>query len=288
VFITIIFLMLLILTKSYNSVERVALAIGAFELVYLIIAWQAHPAMSDIVQGLKTFPIYNKSYLYLAAANVGAVIMPWMIFYQQSAVIDKKLSAVHLNAARLDTAIGALITQLIMISVIVAIAATIGKTHPNHSLTSIQEISTAITPFLGENIGKIFFALGMLGASLIATIVVSLTAAWSIGEITGCKHSLQDDPKEAPWFYRLYFLGLLICSIIILSNIQLVHLNVAIEVMNALLLPFVLGFLFILARKTLAPPYKLQGWYAFMVGLVLFGISSFGLIAGLWGIFKHY
>lgn len=282
---TIAFLVLLVLTKSYNSVERVALTIGAFELVYLIVALKAHPSTHEILVGLQTFPLHSKGYLYFMAANIGAVIMPWMIFYQQSAVVDKKLTVAHLNAARIDTAIGAVITQVVMSSVIIAAAATIGKNNSGASLDSVQHISQAITPFLGANVGRILFALGMLGASLIATIVVLLTAAWGIGELTGCRHSLQDSPTEAPWFYGIFILSLILGGILVSSPIHLVQLNVAIMVMNALLLPIVLGLLYLLALKALPKPYKLKGWYAILVGVVLSVTSLFGLISGLWGLF---
>jgi len=281
---TIIFLILLVLTRSYNSVERIALACGAFELVYLVVAWQAHPSAHEILQGLKSVPIHNSNYLYFAAANIGAVIMPWMIFYQQSAVVDKGLSIHHLKAARIETALGAIITQVIMAAIIVTIAATLGKSHSGATLTTIEQISEAITPFLGDNVGRILFALGMLGASLIATIVVLLTAAWSIGEITGIRHSLQDHPKEAPWFYGVYFVVLVIGGAVVASSTHLINLNVAIEVMNALMLPIVLGFLFALAYKTLTPPYKLSGRYAIFVGAIVLITSVFGVAAGLFGI----
>lgn len=282
--ITVIFLILLVWFRGYNSVERIALMIGAFELVYLFVAWKAQPSAHEILQGIKQIPLHNSNFLYLAAANLGAVIMPWMIFYQQSAVIDKQLTIAHLNNARFDTAIGAVITQVIMASVIIATAATVGKTSPGTPLNTIPQLSHAITPFLGANIGKILFALGMLGASLVATIVVLLTAAWSIGEVTGIKHSLQDDPKEAPWFYGIFTVTLIAGSILISTNVPLISLNIAIEVMNALLLPIALGFLFMLAYKILPEPYRLKGWYAIFVGVVLTLTSAFGVISGLWGI----
>ena len=77
-----------------------------------------------------SIPIANSGYLYLVAANIGAVIMPWMIFYQQSAIADKKLTAEHYGAARWDTAIGAVVTQLVMAAVLVAAAATIAPAQP--------------------------------------------------------------------------------------------------------------------------------------------------------------
>lgn len=279
-----VFLIFLALTKSYQSVERVALVCGAFELIYIIVAWQAHPSAHEMLQSLSNIPINNKNYLYLAAANIGAVIMPWMIFYQQSAIANKGLKIRHLKAARLETAIGAIITQIIMSAIIIAIAATIGKSSPGTSLNNVEQISQAITPFLGNNIGVLLFALGMIGASLIATIVVSLTAIWSIGEITGLRQTLQNKPSKAPWYYGIYFLVLISGAILVSSHTSLIYLNIAIEVINALLLPIVLGFLFILALKKLPQPLKLKGWYAILVGAVLLLISGFGVISGMIGI----
>lgn len=212
--------------------------------------------------------------------------MPWMIFFQQSAVLDKGLDVSHLRHARWDTAIGAVITQVIMASVLIITAATIGKINPNMPLNTIDEISSAITPILGEQVGRHLFALGMTGAALVATIVVSLTAAWSIGEVLGCRRSLEDHPKEAPLFYAIYTLILILSAVLVGSRIfNLVNLSVSIEVMNALLLPIVLVFLFLLARRAPTEAHRLKGWYAVLVGVIFFITAGSGLFGGIWGLF---
>lgn len=280
------FLVLVAWTGSYNSVERVAIFLGVFELIFIWVALQARPVLHDVLHGMISIPWTNTSYLYLVAGNIGAVIMPWMIFFQQSAVLDKGLSAKHLNPARWDTAIGAVITQMIMISVLIITAATIGKINPNTPLNTVGEISGALTPILGMTAGRILFALGMSGAAMVATIVVTLTAAWGVGEVTGFRRSLEDHPREAPWFYGIYTMILILAAILVSSNmINLVDLSVGIEVMNALLLPIVLGFLFLLARRALPEQYRLKGWYGTLTGIILLITSGFGLIAGLFGIF---
>lgn len=280
------FLSWLVLTRSYYSVERIAMGIGVFEIVYLLVAWQANPSMDEILQSFKTLSFHDPNYLYLTAANIGAVIMPWMIFYQQSAIIDKNLKEKYLGISRLETFLGAVMTQLIMMSVLVVSASTIGKVNPGVSLNTVQQISEALIPFLGVNFGKILFGLGMLGAALVSTIVVSLAAAWGVGEITGFKRSLQDHPKEAPWFYSIYLLIVVFGAVFVMAEMHLVHLNVAIEVMNALFLPIVLTFLFLLARKVLPDKHRLKGWYAILVGTVLFLTSGFGFVSGILGIFN--
>jgi NRAMP (natural resistance-associated macrophage protein)-like metal ion transporter len=281
--VVVVFLTIVAWTGSYLTVERVALLLGAFELVFVYVAWHARPALSEIHASLHQMPWSDKSFLYLLAGNVGAVIMPWMIFFQQSAVLDKGLTAEQLKPARWDTAIGAFVTQIVMSAVLIATAATIGKTHPGASLEDVHQISEALVPSLGVTVGRILFAMGMLGAALIAAIVVSLTAAWGLGEVMGYRRSLQDHPREAPWFYGVYTITLIIGGVVVASGINIVKLSVAVNVMNAFLLPIVLGFLFVLAWKALPENYRLKGWYAGFLGIVLGVTALFGLFAGLYG-----
>jgi Mn2+/Fe2+ NRAMP family transporter len=272
-------------TSSYYSVERVAIAFGAFELAFLWIAWRAHPDAAAMLAGLTHAPLANRDYLYLMTANIGAVIMPWMIFYQQSAVVEKRLDPRWLNAARWETAAGALLTQLIMIGVLIATAATIGRVRPDAPLDTVQQISETLTPFLGPQMGRIVFALGMSGAALVATIVVSLTAAWGVGEVAGYRRSLADHPREAPWFYGLFTACLVVGGVVVASGANLVALSIGVQVLNAALLPIVLGFLFLLAWRTLPDRYRLKGGYAALVGAIMAVTAGFGLYAAVAGIF---
>ncbi len=283
---TILFMVVVVGTGSYRQVEIVAMLIGMFELAFVAVAMVSHPSPAAMIGAVITQPIHNPDYLFLIAGNVGAVIMPWMVFYQQSAVIDKGLNISHIKPARFDTAVGAMITQIIMASVLILTAATIGRTNPHTPLNTVQQIATALTPILGSSWGRVIFALGMLGAAWVATIVVSLTAAWGLGEVTGYKRSLAHHPFEAPWFYGVYLMCLLIGAGIVLSGVNLVRLTVTVEVMNALLLPIVLGFLFMLARKALPDPWRLKGRYAWVVGFVVLLTSVVGVYAGVAGLWN--
>ncbi|WP_437560087.1 divalent metal cation transporter [Acidithiobacillus sulfuriphilus] len=99
----------------------------------------------------------------------------------------------------------------------------------------------------GDRLGRIIFGLGILGAAMVASIVVSLAAAWGFGEVTGYKHSLEHHPVDAPWFYLVFTAGVLGGAVLVYSVPDLVALTLGVEVMNALLLPLVLGFLVTLA-----------------------------------------
>lgn len=277
-------LLVVVITGSYRRVERAAIVVGLFELAFFFVAWAAHPAVADLLAGALEIPYRNPDYLYLAAANIGAVVMPWMVFYQQSAVADKRLGAEHLTAARWDTAIGALLTQLIMAAVLVACAATIGRAHPDASLATVGEMAQALTPFLGTEIGNLIFGLGVLGAGMVAAIVVSLAFAWGLGEVTGYRRSLEMHPFEAHWFYAVYALCVVFGALVVAVWPDLVSLNVAVQVMNAFMLPLVLGFLIALAVKTLPRAHRLRGFYLWLVVAVSAVTCALGVFGGLSGV----
>ncbi len=278
-----VLLLAIVLTGSYRRVERVAIALGLFELAFFVVAWRAHPQGADLASGLAHMPITNTAYLYLVAANIGAVIMPWMIFYQQSAVADKKLRPCHYRHAQWDTAFGAVIAQAVMAAVLIAGAATIGKIHPDASLNTIGDITKMLVPVLGSNVGRVVFGFGTIGAALVAAIVVSLASAWGFGEVTGYRHSLEHHPLEAPWFYGIYTIAVIGGAVIVDLVPNLVALNIGVEVMNALMLPLVLGFLVALAFKALAPEHRLKGPYAWLVVVVSVLTAGLGVYGGIAG-----
>ena len=276
-------LLLVVLTGSYRRVERLAMAVGLFELAFFFVAWAAHPDIGRILQGAVDIPFRDPGYLYLAAANIGAVVMPWMVFYQQSAVADKRLRPEHLAAARWDTAIGALITQLIMAAVLIACAATIGRGDPNAGLSTVGDMAQSLTPFLGTTMGNLVFGLGVLGAGMVAAIVVSLAFAWGLGEVTGYRRSLELHPLQARWFYGVYALCVMFGAGLVAVSPDLVSLNVAVQVMNAFMLPLVLGFLIALAAKALPRAHRLRGAYLWVVVSVAAATCALGVFGGLSG-----
>jgi len=274
-------LLAIVITGSYRRVERLAIIIGLFEFAFFGVAWAARPDLGALVHDSLSMPLANTSYLYLVAANIGAVIMPWMIFYQQSAIADKKLTAEHYHAARWDTAVGSVVTQLVMAAVLIAAAATIGRHNPNASLNTVGDMSQALTPLLGQQVGRLVFGLGVLGAAFVAAIVSSLALAWGLGEVAGYRRSLEYHPLKARWFYGVYAICVVGGAAVVGLAPNLISLNVGVQVMNALLLPLVLGFLIRLAIVTLPPAYRLQGWYLWVVLIVCSITCALGVYGGL-------
>ncbi len=277
----VVFLLVVAFTGSYRRVERVAIALGLFELVFFVIAFVSRPDVDQIAAQTFQPALGNPGYLYLVAANIGAVIMPWMIFYQQSAVADKRLTPADFKYARWDTAIGAVVTQLVMAAVLISTAATIGRHNPNASLDTVGDITAALTPYLGVAMGKLVFGAGVLGAGLVAAIVASLALAWGLGEVAGYRRSLEDHPLRARWFYGVYAACLILGAVLVGVVPNLVILNIAVEVMNALLLPLVLGFLVALAARALPAGHRPRGGYFWLVVVVTALTTALGVYGGL-------
>lgn len=272
-----------VLTGSYRRVERVAICIGLFEFAFFIVAWTAHPSVAIMASEAIRIPFDNKDYLYLVAANIGAVIMPWMVFYQQSAIADKGLRREHLGAARADTAVGAVVTQLVMAAALIACAAVVGTPDEGASLNSVGDMAKVLTPLLGASDGRLVFSLGVLGAGMVAAIVASLALAWGVGEVTGYRRSLELPPRRAYWFYGVYILCIVSGAAMIAVSPDLVALNVDVQVMNALLLPVVLFFLVALSLRALPPELRIRGWYKWLVIATLAVTTAFGVYGGLSG-----
>ncbi len=268
-------------TGSYQRVERIGIAIGLFELFFIPAAVMAGPNAGAMIRDLPAVPLGNQDFLFLLAANVGAVIMPWMVFYQQNAVIDKKLTLKNLRGARLDTLVGAVVTQLVMIAVIVATAATIGQTNPSSPLNGIQQIAVTLEPFLGWGLARLAFGLGMAGAAFVAALVVSISASWGVSEAFGLPHSLNSAPRQAPWFYVVYASALIGGALLVLSGVSLIDLTIDVEVMNAALLPVVVGFLLVLEARVLPKELRLRGAHRILVWAMSSMVILFGLAVAL-------
>ena len=281
--IAVVLIYAMVWTGSYHSVERVAIVFGLFEAAFFVVAWKAAPDSSDVAAQVLHMPLLDKNYLYLLAANLGTSIMPWTIFYQQSAIIDKGLGLEDLKLARLDTVLGAIFCQAVTLAVLVAAAATLGKSGTGLNLENVPQIADAFALVLGGPVGRIVFAVGLSGGALVATVVVCLASAWAIGEVTGKHHSLEHHPTEAPWFYGAFGIILVAGGIAVTSGINPVQLSIGVGVLNALLLPIVLGFVYLLARTELPESLRLKGGYSVLIGVIFLVTSCLALYSSIFG-----
>jgi len=274
------FLFALAFTGSYQRVERIAIGIGLFQLVFVVTMFMAAPDLSDVTHQM-LHPPMQAEFLYLIAANIGAVIMPWMVFYQQSAVVERRLTLDDIKYSRIDTAVGACLTQMIMVATLATAAATAwdGNLPGQRQLNTVRDFSDTVTAQLGPTGGRVLFSLGLLGGSLVGAIVVSLTAVWSLGELTGFRRSPDAAAGNPPAFYAAYAAVLFIGTALCFAPIDVIALNVCIQVLNAALLPMVLGLLFSLSTTALPKEHALAGWRKGAVGSVFLIASVSSLLA---------
>ena len=240
-------LIAVIFSASYKRAEMFALALCLVELLFIPAAFAAHPVPRDVVM-LGIFgsqPLHDANYVLLIASNIGAVIMPWMIFYQQSATVDKGLRVSDLSYARVDTAIGAVLSQIIMCAVIVTCAATLFVKHI--PVSDAAHAAIALEPLVGRFAG-VTFGVALIGASMLGAFVVSLSTAWAFGEAFGWRCSLNDGLR-AKRFTGLYVASVVVAAgIVLIPKLPLVAITINVEAFNGFVLPIVLGFLLVLVN----------------------------------------
>ncbi|WP_297344478.1 divalent metal cation transporter [Amnibacterium sp.] len=201
-----------------------------------------------------------------------------MIFYQPTAVVDKGLTVAALPRERRDTAFGAVLTQVIMIAVIVTLAATVFTHGLRPTLNTVGDIAGAVTPFLGGMPAKVLIGAAVLGGALVAALVVSLAGSWGVADVMGWKHSLNSRiDRTNGKFYTVYALAHVLGAVVVLSAVDLVALAVDVEVMNAVLLPIVLGFLLALEVRALPEEHRMRGVYRWIVWSLCGVVMAFGL-----------
>jgi len=275
-----IVLLAVVLKGSHRRVERVALAIGLFELAFFGVAWVAHPDLGIIARHAVDIPFGDHDFMFVAAALIGAVFNPWMVFYQQAAVADKKLQSMDLRAARWDTAVGAILTQILTAAVLVAAAATLGVHGTSHAaLNSVGEISEALLPILGGRAARWVFSAGVLGAAMVAAIISSLALAWGISEVVHYRRLPGYSRLRVPHFYLIYGVAVTGSAMMVWACPDLVRLTIGTQVVNAFMLPVVIAFLIALSIKILPAQFTLRGWYL----MLLMGISAATCLLGLYG-----
>jgi NRAMP (natural resistance-associated macrophage protein)-like metal ion transporter len=239
-------------TGAYRRAEQAALAFGLFECAFLIVAWKARPHPAAMMRDFFHAPLGDSGFLFLAAAIVCSTFSPWMVFYQQAATARRAMQRDDLPAVRADTAIGAIVTQVLTGAVLVAAAAALFAGDRVRGLASIGEIGEALALALGRDTALLVFSLGVLGASFAAAIVASLALSWGVAEIFPASGG-------ARRFLGLYAAGLFGAAALVRFARDLVWLNIAAQAANALLFPLVVGLLIAMTAKVLAPPVRLRG-----------------------------
>ncbi len=277
---------MVVLTGSYRTFERIAIAMSLTLFAFVILAIGQQPDPRAVAAGLWSVGP-GSGYLGLVVALVGASLMPWMLFYQQAATVEKGLGLGDLPAARRETLVGATVSQLLMVAIVVAAAgatAGVGSTIAPAIATDLP----AGLARLASGPSVILVAVGLIGAGLLALIVISLSAAWAWAALFDWPHSLDLAVKRAPGFYGIYLLEIVPAALVVLVAPSLGALVLGAMILNVVVLIVPLAFLVRLSSDrsllgTLANSRRRAAVLWTVAGtLLLFGLA--GLLSEVLGL----
>ena len=264
----------LVLRGSFARVEKVFFALSAVFIAYVIAGFMAKPDWGFAAHGMfvPSMP-FNHEAIYIATATLGTTLAPWGLAFIQSYSVDKRLTRDDLKLLRIDVWTGSLLTGIIGFFVIVTCAATLNRDgHTN--ITDAAQAARALEPLAGS-LAKALFAIGLVGAALLAASILPLSTAYSVGDLTGSPAALDDGPKDAPLFYSTFgVMTALAAGLILLPGVPLIRVLVITQVLNAVLLLPLLIFMYGIARDK-----RLMGEYASTTRMRLIYGVTIGLVA---------
>ncbi len=248
----------LVVQGTYRFVEKVFLVACFFYVAYPLSCFLAHPDWSQaLVSTVKPSFQFNSSYLYMLIGVVGTTIAPWMQFYLQSAVVEKGVKLKNFVHSRWDVIIGCIVTDVVAFFIIVACAATIYMSGPRE-IQDAGDAALALRPLAGRAASWLF-AFGLCNASIFSASILPLATAYYVCEGLGVESGINKRLREAPAFYALYTALIVLgaVAVILLRETYQIRIILLSQVVNGILLPFVLIFMLRLVnRPDLMGPYR--------------------------------
>ena len=271
-----VFMIILVMNGKYWTWEKIVLVLCVLNLIYVPAAFLVHPDVSKVLGGvIPNIPAGSLAALFfILMANIGTTIAPWMLFFQQSSVVDKGMKEKDIPFGRMDTAMGAILTVVVAVFLIIVTGALLyGQ--------QIESAAQAAVALQGIDywVGT-FLAIGLFDAGLLGAIAISLASSWAVGEVFGWAHSLNHKVREAPWFYIFYFFMLISAGGVVLISSQstLVTVTLFVQVIAVTLLPAALVFLLLLLNnEEMMGKYKntrLQNIIGFSIVAMIIALST--------------
>ena len=260
---------LLVLRGSFHRVEHFLLVLSTVFLAYVASGVLAHPDWGAAVHGLvvPSMPT-NAAAIGIVTATVGTTLAPWGLSFIQSYAVDKKLRAEDLSLERVDVITGAVLTGVIGFFVVVACAATLHRS--GRSIQDAADAAVALQPLAG-GAASTLFAIGLIGAALLAASVLPLSTAYSVCEYVGTEAAVDDSFTEARPFYLTFgFVTLIGALAVLIPNLPLVTILVTTQVLNAVLLaPLLIAMIGIARDRDLMGRFTI-GW----TSTVAYGVTT--------------
>lgn len=279
--IAVVGLWLLISRGSYSRVEKVFLVMTLVFFAYPIAAFVARPDWGQVaIQTVHPTIHITAAYLFLFVGTVGTTITPYMQLYLQSSVAEKRIPLEDYPKERAETYIGTLFAIIISAFVVIATGATVfvASHGAGVQLQSAAQAASALAPVAGKY-AELLFAVGLIGASLLAAAVVPLSTSYAVCESFGFERGVSQSFGEAPIFHGL-FVGLLALGAVValvIPNSLLVALIIVSQVINGVLLPILLIFIYVLVNdKRIMGSLKngrIQNWIALATIVIVSALS---------------
>jgi NRAMP (natural resistance-associated macrophage protein)-like metal ion transporter len=274
----------LVLKGNYKFAERVFLLFSVFLLSYVVSAILAGPDWKVIGKAIIAPTIhYDTEYITTVLGIIGTTVAPWMQFYMQSAVIEKKLKISDYKYTLWDVILGCVATVVVAFFIIVACAATL---HVNGiKINEAADAAMALQPLAGALAGQLF-AFGLFVASIFSAAILPLATAFYVCEAFGFEAGIDKKFGEAPQFYFLFTVIILIgAGIILIPGAPLIAITIWTQVINAILLPVVLVcMMVIINNKEIMEDYtnnRLQNIIGWATTTILILLSAFLLYSGV-------
>jgi NRAMP (natural resistance-associated macrophage protein)-like metal ion transporter len=250
---------------TYSTVEKVFLSASAFYVCYILSGILAHPDWKAAALSTVTRPesagFRNYGYLSMIIGLAGTTIAPWMQFYLQSSIVEKGVTARQYRASRLDVIIGCVFAAIVAWFIVVACAATLHSAG-KYNIENGASAAEALRPLAGEY-AYLLFAAGLFNASLFAASILPISTAYAVCEGLGLESGLDKRFEDAPAFYWLYTALIVFgAGVVLIPRFPLFRVMVLSQVVNGILLPFVLVFVILLINdKELMGDYTNSRWY---------------------------
>ncbi len=255
----------LVVRGDYKSVEKIFLVASAFYVCYIVAGVMAQPDWHEALVQTVKLPeraIWrDDNYIYMVVGVIGTTISPWMQFYMQASVVEKGISVKQYAASRMDVIVGSIFSDVVAWFIIVACAATLW-THGMRNITVPADAAQAMKPLAGE-FASILFAAGLFNASFFAASVLPISTAYSVCEGLGFESGVDKRFRQAPFFYWLYTLLIVAgAAVVLIPNFPLVTMTILSQVLNGVLLPFVLYFMLkLINNKALMGKHTNTRWF---------------------------
>jgi NRAMP (natural resistance-associated macrophage protein)-like metal ion transporter len=266
---------LLIVKGSYKVVEKVFLVACLVYIAYPVAAFMAGPDWNVVMKATVT-PTFksDSAYLMTLIGIVGTTIAPWMQFYQQAAVVEKGITADQYNFSRIDVIFGCIMAIVVAFFMMVACASTI-HIH-GLKIETAADAALALKPLVGQYASTLF-AFGLFNASLFGACILPLSTAYYICEGMGWESGVNKDFEQAPQFFWLFTIIILVSAgLILIPNAPLMTIMFISQVVNGAVLPFVLFFMIMLIndRKLMGdyvngPVFNIIAWLTVVIMIIL-------------------